>query len=189
MEEHKIPETGGYIGLAALVTAITGGAAAILKVYTSYQARRSKVTKSVCRNLHNVDHHRPGRVMIVDDLPAIVASTVMVLEEEGYAVRGFTSAREALVELSREAAGDGPYDVMLLDLNMPEMGGQEVAYRALLIDRCLSIVVITGHSKSTAIMQLTQLGAASWLTKPFDAEQLQRAVRSACTLSRERRRK
>lgn len=171
--------SGLFLGIAAVITAITGGLAAILRVFS----KRDKSPPPAPPE----EQARPGSVMVVDDRPDVVASVIMVLEEEGYQVEGFTSAQEALIELAQCSRGRKPFDVMFLDLSMPGMGGQEAAHRALLIDPRLSIVILSGHGKAAAILEMGRLGVANYLTKPIDAEQLQRAARSGVTLSRTKR--
>src|SRR5258708_39189637 len=67
------------------------------------------------------DSERRGGIMVVDDQPANLKLLEVMLRRHGYEVRSFPRGRLALA-----AAAQNPPDLILLDLNMPEMNGYEV---------------------------------------------------------------
>ena len=69
--------------------------------------------------------HRPARILVIDDEPSIVRALARLLQREGYTVETAGNGRQALALL--QAHG---YDVLLVDLRMPELDGQ--AFYALL---------------------------------------------------------
>ncbi len=117
------------------------------------------------------------RIMVVDDEEAIVDLLVDILEYGGYAVDGFTSPKEALDALTR-----GVYSLVFVDLQMPEMKGEDFIERINRIppERRPAAVVLTGR--------LDGLGphSAAWhvfatLPKPFPAQSVLGLAREACS--------
>lgn len=114
------------------------------------------------------------RVFLVDDQPAILKALGRLLVSAGYAVQGYTSAREFL------ASGDaGTPGCVVLDLAMPEMSGmtlqQELASRG----SRLPVIFLTGEGDIATGVQAMKQGAADFLTKPVDDERLLAAVAAA----------
>ena len=84
------------------------------------------------------------------------------LEAEGYAVTGFSSARQALEQLRQSQ-----FDLLLTDLMMPEMDGIALLRAAQEIDRDLAGVVMTGYGTVDTAVQALRGGAADYVLKPF----------------------
>jgi len=84
------------------------------------------------------------------------------LEAEGYAVTGFSSARQALEQLRQSQ-----FDLLLTDLMMPEMDGIALLCAAQEIDPDLAGVVMTGYGTIDTAVQALRGGAADYVLKPF----------------------
>lgn len=111
-------------------------------------------------------------VLVVDDDPETVRTVAEVLEEEGFRVRQATSGREALLR-----AAEAPPDVAIVDLIMPEIGGEEVC-AALRRDpkyQRTRVLVLSGAEDTR--MVAASCDADSAVTKPFTLELLVREVR------------
>ena len=111
---------------------------------------------------------RPSHVLVVEDDPEIRGSLIDVLECEGFQVLAVANGREALA-LLRGPAG-ASVSVVLLDLMMPVMGGQEFRARQL-ADRdlaALPVVVMTAADHA----DLDALRPDGVLRKPFHTERL-----------------
>jgi DNA-binding response OmpR family regulator len=116
----------------------------------------------------------PRTVMVVDDDSDIVDMTRLILEEGGYRVIPAGSGAEALQRLEQ----DHP-DLILLDVNMPEMDGWQVL-RVLKVDeRTTGIPVAMFSIKSEVRDHLhgLQEGAYDYITKPFSCDELLGRVR------------
>ncbi len=116
----------------------------------------------------------PQTVMVVDDDADILDMTRLVLEGGGYRVLPARSGPEALRSLEQ----DRP-DLILLDINMPEMDGWQVL-RVLKVDeRTTSIPVAMFSIKMEVRDRLhgLQEGAFDYITKPFSTEDLLQRVR------------
>jgi signal transduction histidine kinase/FixJ family two-component response regulator len=103
-----------------------------------------------------------ARLLIVDDEETLMTALCKTLEAEGYAVTGFTSAQQALDQLRQSQ-----FDLLLTDLNMPEMDGIALLRAAQEIDRDLAGVVMTGFGTVDTAVQALRGGAADYVLKPF----------------------
>jgi two-component system chemotaxis response regulator CheY len=109
------------------------------------------------------------RVLIVDDEPAIRHAVEAALSDEGYEVGTAADGAAALASIDDEKP-----DAILLDLRMPVMDGYAFldAYLRRPGPRAAVIVCSTGYQPSSAI----QMGAAAFLRKPFDIDELIRLI-------------
>lgn len=105
-------------------------------------------------------------ILVVDDEPAIIDALVPVLEAQDYRTTTAENAAEALA-----AADQANFDVVLLDLGLPNMDGYEVA-RQLRQEHGprLQIVAVTGYEKDTG--RLEDSGFDHHLIKPPDMSRL-----------------
>jgi putative two-component system response regulator len=115
------------------------------------------------------------RILVVDDDPSVGAALEHILKHEGYQVARARDGRGAL-----SAVANHPPDLMLLDLNMPQMGGFEVCKRVKgdPTTSLLPIVIVTGESEFEARMQAWDVGADDFLTKPFQVVEVLARCRS-----------
>jgi DNA-binding response OmpR family regulator len=112
-------------------------------------------------------------IMIVDDNPANLKLLEDMLLQKGHKVRSFPLGRLAL-----EAAKKHPPDLILLDVNMPEMNGYEVCERLKSIKELASIPVIflSALDESEDKVKAFQGGAADYVSKPFRFEEVHARV-------------
>jgi CheY-like chemotaxis protein len=110
---------------------------------------------------------RPLHVLVVDDEPDVVESTVALLDLHGFRPAGATGGGDAL----RLASADPP-DVALIDLSMPDVDGFEVARRLGELARPPFLVAVTGRPMNWDRGQAARVGFAVYLTKPVPPEEL-----------------
>lgn len=111
-------------------------------------------------------------VFLVEDEPEINEYVVRMLRKNGFSrVAGFVSATEALRRLQEGGPEGWRPDVVLLDLLMPDMGGEEWFREAKRIRSDLKVVVISGQADLER-ERLAELGVDGFLAKPFDAGDL-----------------
>jgi two-component system, sensor histidine kinase and response regulator len=120
-----------------------------------------------------------ARLLIVDDEQAQMRALCDTLRVEGYAARGYTSAREALANLRT-----GEFDLLITDLMMPEMDGIAVSNAAREIDPELVVVVMTGHGTIDTAVRAMQDGAVDYILKPFKLNAILAAIRRALEMQR-----
>lgn len=118
-----------------------------------------------------------GRVLIVDDDGDIVNSLQSRLEWLGYQCQSASNGKEAFLRI-RE---DDP-DIVLLDLEMPELSGMDVirklAGETTVASSCRpAVVVMTAFGTIVRAVEAMKLGAQEFLTKPFDADHLSLVLR------------
>jgi DNA-binding NtrC family response regulator len=112
--------------------------------------------------------HAKGRILVIDDEPDIRESLEALLGMEGgYAVELAQNGAEGLQKL--ETRG---YDIVLLDLMMPEKSGMEVLQEFRLRDRVTPVFMITAYGSVEAAVQALKLGATDYFSKPWDNEKL-----------------
>jgi two-component system, NtrC family, nitrogen regulation response regulator NtrX len=117
-----------------------------------------------------------NHVLIVDDEAEIRESLESILREEGYLVTTAASATEALT-LLRDAA----YDVVLLDIWLPDRDGLDALSEIRTLDRANvpEVVIISGHGTIEAAVRATKLGAYDFLEKPLSLERTLIVVKNA----------
>ena len=108
-----------------------------------------------------------GRILVVDDETEIRESLEALLDLEGYQVDLAANAAEGERKLESRA-----YDLVLLDLMMPEKSGMEMLRDVRERDRHTPIFMITAYGTLEAAVQAVKLGANDYLAKPWDNEKL-----------------
>lgn len=103
-----------------------------------------------------------AHLLVVDDEAPHLKALCDTLTAQGYAVTGFTSAREALA-----AMNDRSFDLVLTDLMMPEMDGIALLRAAQEIDPRIVGVVMTGHGTIDTAVTAMKQGALDYILKPF----------------------
>jgi PAS domain S-box-containing protein len=105
-----------------------------------------------------------GRILLVDDEDVIRRTGALLLESLGYQVVTARNGREGVELFSTQ---HGELDLVLLDMIMPEMNGQD-AFRAMQrIDAKVPIVVCSGYAADEAVRSLRDKGLAGFLPKPY----------------------
>src|SRR6476659_3485526 len=115
-----------------------------------------------------------GSVLIIDDEAAIRESLQTLLELEGYDVGVAASGEEGLARL-----GDRPFDLVLLDLALPDRNGIDLLPEIRALDFQIAIIMITAYGTVEDAVRAMQTGAANFLQKPWDNEKLLADVRVA----------
>jgi FixJ family two-component response regulator len=114
-------------------------------------------------------------VFVVDDDASMRKSLARLLRSAGYAVEAFASAHEFLASAPE---GEGP-SCIVLDIRMPGLDGLDLQEELVARDYSLPIVFITGHGDVPSSVSAMKRGAVDFLEKPFDDDELLRAVTAA----------
>jgi DNA-binding response OmpR family regulator len=116
-----------------------------------------------------------GRVLVVDDEPAVRSILERVLRKEGYTVLQAVNGKEGL-----QAVQEQYPDVMILDLNMPDISGEAVCklVRKNQKIQSIPILILTGQTKDGLPAECLDGGADDYLSKPFDIKELVARVRA-----------
>ena len=112
-------------------------------------------------------------VLVVDDEPQLLRALTMNLTARGFAVTAVATGTAAL-----DAAAGERYDVIVLDLGLPDIDGLAVI-RGLRRVSDVPIVVLSARTDSTDKVQALDLGADDYVTKPFNVDELLARLRAA----------
>lgn len=115
------------------------------------------------------DRRAAGPILIVDDDPSILFMVRELLELEGYRVSGAANGEEALVRIEEDRPA-----LVLLDMRMPRLDGWGVA--SALKERGISIPIVVVTAAESARSWSEEIGAAGYVAKPFDVDDLLAAV-------------
>ena len=113
-------------------------------------------------------------VLVVDDEPLVIEVVRDVLTQSGYRVRTATSGEEALE--AYEAVGSS-IDLVLLDLNMPGMGGRKTLELLLKNDPLVKVIIASGYSVTDKDSALVGKGASGYINKPYRLVDLLKKIR------------
>jgi len=114
-----------------------------------------------------------GRILVVDDDPQIRRVMRVTLTGQGYEVDDGKSGEAALDKLREER-----FDLVLLDMNMPGMGGLETC-RAIREHSEIAIIMLTVRDSETDKVAALDAGADDYVTKPYNQSELLARMRAA----------
>ena len=118
---------------------------------------------------------KKGHILVIDDELVICTLLADVLKDKGYNVDYTQSATKGL-----KAIAKGDFDVIIIDLKMPEMDGIELLREIKLKeDPDAVVVVITGHGSLASAQHALRLGAYDYITKPFRPDRIYFTIRRA----------
>lgn len=115
-----------------------------------------------------------GRVLLVDDEPAVGEFMQDLLEDWGLTVSAFNSSVDACMKFSEDP---DRYDLVILDQTMPRMTGMEVAQQLLKLRPGLSVILYTGYSDEISEEQVLGAGIRALVNKPVDTRRLHDLIR------------
>jgi two-component system, NtrC family, response regulator AtoC len=116
----------------------------------------------------------PGEILVVDDDARMRELIVKVLAREGYAVRSLPRGQEVL-----QALEDGPVDLVISDIRMPEMDGLTLLQEVKRVAPDTSVLLMTAFGSIDTAVQAIKAGAYDYLTKPFKMDEIVVVVRRA----------
>ncbi|MBF8748749.1 response regulator transcription factor [Pseudomonas putida] len=115
-----------------------------------------------------------NRALVVDDHPFIRATVCTLLRRERLEVIGQAANGMEAVHMARELAPD----IVILDISLPGLDGMEVIARIQRLERPVKILVLTSHQAEAYCLRCIQAGAAGFVSKTNDLDELSKAVRA-----------
>jgi len=119
-------------------------------------------------------------IFFVDDEPGVRKAVRLVVERDGHRVRCFENAVKCLSVLRTAEC-----DMLITDVNMPEMDGVELLRHVKRIRPGLAVLVVSGYGDIPLAVRAVKAGAFDFMEKPLDGERLLAAIRSLSQRSAE----
>ncbi len=113
-------------------------------------------------------------ILIIDDDKYLAELLADELKELGFKSEFVNSASEGISQLSQE----NDYDIVLLDLKMPEHDGFWVLEKMREIDCKQKVIVVTAYADLDSALKSSKLGASGFVSKPYDLDDLLITIRS-----------
>jgi two-component system KDP operon response regulator KdpE len=128
---------------------------------------------SVIQKQNTGQKHNTGRILVVDDEPQIRRVLRATLTAQGYEVQDARTGEDAL-----ESVRNSRFDLILLDMNMPGIGGLETC-RSIRSGSEVAIIMLTVHDAEQDKVAALDAGADDYITKPFSMPELLARIRAA----------
>jgi PAS domain S-box-containing protein len=126
-----------------------------------------------------------GRVLVMDDEPAVRKVATVMLARLGYDVDAASDGAEALDKVRVARAAGRPFDVLLVDLTVPGgMGGAETAERLPLVDPDVVAVATSGYSNDPVMGRCRDFGFVAVIAKPYTPADLGLVISEALQAKR-----
>ena len=124
-----------------------------------------------------------GRILIVDDEPALLKMMSVYLRRLGYDVTTATTTEEAWAVIE---AAPSSFAGAVLDATMPGLSMEDLALRILCANPCLFVIAASGYPLDMTAIESTAPGRVMFLHKPFVPEMLAQAVRRMLAAQKEK---
>jgi len=129
---------------------------------------------TICFERLTLSKTRKMKVLVVDNETEFASTLAERLRLRKIEAESVYSGEEALEAVSRSVP-----DVMILDMQMPDMTGLEVLARVKAIDPTIEVILLTGHGSFDAGITGMELGAFDYIVKPVDLIQLMEKIAEA----------
>lgn len=117
---------------------------------------------------------KPVKILVIDDEPVVCKGCRLALSDENHIVEICMTGREGMSLIE-----EGTYDLVLLDMKLPDIEGMEVLRTVHKTKQDLLVIVMTGYSTVQNAVEAMKLGAFDYLSKPFTDEELILVVQRA----------
>lgn len=123
---------------------------------------------------------RGGKILIMDDDSSLRIVLRLTLRTMGYEATATAKGEDAVIEYREAKAQGRPYDVVILDLTVPDgMGGLETLAELRRIDPAVRAIVMSGYANNSALQNWNAAGFCGALSKPFENTTLAQALDQA----------
>jgi diguanylate cyclase (GGDEF)-like protein/PAS domain S-box-containing protein len=152
-----------------------------MRVRTQLELQRYRRNPVLFDVSQDSDPNRPPSLLVVDDVPQNIHELLEALKDD-YRILVARSGAKALELIE----GESPPDLVLLDIMMPEMDGYEVCRRIKASPRGnrIPVIFVTVVDATEDKVRGFSIGAADYITKPFDVDEVRARVRTQLELSR-----
>jgi FixJ family two-component response regulator len=177
----------GHGDIPASVQAMKAGAVEFLTKPVDEEELSKAIQEAIERDQRTRQKHAELRqsdaiIAIVDDDPSAREGLSRLIRSVGLRVETFASAQDFLARPRTEAPG-----CLVLDLELPGLSGLDLQKQMAEIELEIPIVFLTGHGDIPASVQAIKAGAVEFLTKPFEEQEVLKAIREAIERDRQTR--
>ena len=144
------------------------------KLYFPVMATRSDA-KPAQELERMIELHGDETVLVVDDDPAVLNLAINMLTRYGYTTLTATSGEEAISTFETDK---DRIALIILDLNMPGMGGHKCLAQLLEMDPDVRVIVASGYSPNGSIKEMLESGPHEFIGKPFQLRDMLKTVRA-----------
>jgi len=123
---------------------------------------------------------KKGKILIVDDDPAVSNFLERFLTKKSYQVSTAKNGAEAIEITKKESP-----QLILLDIRLPEINGIEVLKEIKKINPAIGVIIITAVQEEEIAQEAMKLGADDYICKPFDLEYLENSILAKIVLMSE----
>lgn len=172
---------GLKIGAADYITKPVSPDLLRIRVRTQLELQRYRQNPVMFGVVAHAESERPYSVLVVDDVPANIYELLEALKDS-YRIQVANSGAKALEIVH----GSTPPDLILLDVLMPEMDGYEVCRRIKSTPqgKNIPVIFVTVADAVEEKLKGFELGAADYITKPFDIDEVRARIRTHLELTR-----
>ena len=142
-------------------------------VFTIYLPASQKAVSSEKETAPTTIIKGSGAILLIDDEKMILDVGIELLEELGYTVQSAMSGQEAIDIFQKDR---GKFDLVIMDMIMPEMGGGETFDRLKEIDPDVKVLLSSGYSINGQATKILRRGCDGFIQKPFNMNQLAEKV-------------
>lgn len=166
-----VKETAEYLNipLPTVYYLVQRGQLPAVQIGGRWRVKKDLLDREV---LHKEEHGTLPSVLVVDDDPGMQGMFKLFLKKHGYARVVVGTGKEAIAVLEKQK-----FDLCFLDLQLPDIMGDEIYRIAKEYQPELPIVIITGYPDSQMLDNILQHGAVMVLKKPLDVDTLQQALK------------
>ena len=165
-----VKETAEYlrIPLPTVYYLVQRGQIPAIQIGGRWRIKKSSLDRDILRQ----DKQGQPTVLVVDDVPDLQELFKAFLKKIGFSRVVVGTAKDAIHSLRKQK-----FDLMFLDLQLPDGTGDEVYKTAKQIDPDLNVIVITGYPDSEMLDRILQISPVTVLKKPLKIEQLNQTVK------------
>jgi signal transduction histidine kinase len=116
------------------------------------------------------------RILIAEDEKRVLDSMQFLFKQKGYTIFKANNGMEALTTISKCQTDGHPIDLLITDIQMPEMNGEELIKAVRTFDSRMRILVTTGYGEKDLVVRLMRLGCRDFIDKPFSPRELEQHV-------------
>ncbi len=121
------------------------------------------------------------KILVCDDNEEMLRTMCKALEEQGYQVTDTSCGKDAIEEIK-----NGYYELVILDIRMPDMDGIQVMeqIREIQTEKSSNIIIVTGYASEDTPIKALRLGAADYIMKPFELDEFIHSIEQNMKLIR-----